>query len=108
MFTGMVHIVSECCPVGCGSPVILIKCRADGRIWSWCAACGCAWEHPKEARFESGLNAISDPATFTKNGVTLPTQQEVARAGFGSYVIRTAPKSEFRESVDSLNNAKSI
>ena len=104
----MVHVVSECCPVGCSYPVILIRCRADGRIWSWCDACNCAWEHPKEARFDSGLNTVLDPAEFTKGGVTFPSSEEVERAGFSAHVIRTAPESEFRESLDSLNNAKSI
>jgi len=104
----MVHLVSECCPVGCGSPVILIRCRTDGRIWSWCDACGCAWRNPKEARFESGLNTIPDPAEFTKGGVTFPSSEEVEAAGFSAHVIRTAPEFEFRESLDSLNNARTI
>jgi hypothetical protein len=104
----MVYIVSECCPVGCGCPVILITCRADGRIWSWCDACDCAWEHPSQARFESGLNAIQEPTAFTKGGVVFPTSDEVERAGLSSYVISTAPDSEFQENLNSLNNARTI
>jgi len=102
------EVVSECCPVGCGSPVILIRCRADGRIWSWCDACGCAWEHPGQARFEAGLNTITDPAEFIKGDAALPTTDEVQRAELKTYVIRTAPDSEFQKNLNSLNNAKTI
>jgi hypothetical protein len=99
----MIFVVSNCCPVGCGFPVILLKDLVEDRLWSYCDACGIAWEHPSEARLEPGLNTFHDfQKQHADGGVRMPSADEVAQSNVEKFVIRIAQESEFKDIMGKL------
>jgi hypothetical protein len=69
----------------------------DDKLWSYCDACGVAWEHPEEARLESGLNKLIElPKQQAGGRIGLPSAQEVAEKEFEKYVVRIAQDFEFK------------
>ncbi|NUP08848.1 MAG: hypothetical protein HOW73_22605 [Polyangiaceae bacterium] len=53
-----VAIVSDCCPVGCGFPVALLRARSSGVFFCYCDACEATFGTPAESQFEAGLNEV--------------------------------------------------
>jgi hypothetical protein len=99
-----VFVVSECCPVGCGFDVILLRARDSGTIFAYCEACGCTWSDPGAARFERGLNEIMSPYVVTRDGVELPSHSDVVAAGFEMSVVRAVLVSDsWRAAVERVN-----
>jgi hypothetical protein len=99
-----VFVVSECCPVGCGFDVLLLRARDSGILFAYCEACGCAWLDPGASRFERGLAEITPPYVVTQGTVELPSCSEVVEAGFENFVLRTEPVSEsWRAVVERVN-----
>jgi hypothetical protein len=98
-----IYCMSECCPVGCGSPVIFVRAQGPGTIFCYCDGCGSAWRTPAEAQLESGVNGVTSPAYFAPNGVTLPTRLEVSDAGFGDAILWEHPSTDWDASVEELN-----
>ena len=97
-------IVSECCPVGCGFDVILLRARQTGVVFAYCDSCGCTWPDPAAARFEQGLNEVIPPHVLGRNGVELPSRRDVVAAGFEGAVVRAVPASDsWRTCIEELN-----
>jgi hypothetical protein len=95
--------MSECCPVGCGSPVVFLKSRGTGSIFCYCDGCGCAWRTPDEAKIESQLNDVTPPARFAPDGVVLPTRLEVSAAGFGDSILSEVLSHDWGTSIEEIN-----
>jgi hypothetical protein len=87
-----VFVVSECCPVGCGFDVILLRARDSGAIFAYCEGCGCTWSDPGAARFKRGLNEIMPPHVVARDGVELPSHSDIVQAGFEMSVVRTVTR----------------
>jgi hypothetical protein len=99
-----VFVVSECCPVGCGFDLILLRARYSGVIFAYCEACGCTWSDPGAARFDRGLNEITPPYVLARDGVELPRRSDVIDAGFETSVLRAVPVSDsWRAVVEQVN-----
>jgi hypothetical protein len=90
-----VFCISECCPVGCGMPVVLLGAEGSDTIFCYCDGCGCAWRTPTEARRESGLNDVTPLAHFAPRGFILPTKQQVAAAGFADAIVSELPAAKW-------------
>jgi hypothetical protein len=87
----MFAIVSECCPVGCANDVFLVRSKKDGRIYSYCWACGAMWSHPLAARWEGGRDEeFIDPRTHLPDAFDLPSDDQIAASGFSEFVIRNS------------------
>ena len=99
-----VFVVSECCPVGCGFEVFLLRARDSGIVFAHCEACGCTWRDPGEARFDRGLDEIKPPYDVTRSTVELPSRRDVIDAGFERFVLRVEPITDaWRAVVDRVN-----
>src|SRR5688500_7362374 len=92
-------VVSECCSVGCGFEVVLLRARHSGVIFAYCEACGYTWSDPGAARFDQGLNEIIPPYVLARDGVELPRRADVVAAGFETSVLRAVPVSDSWKSV---------
>ena len=85
----MYAIVSDCCPTSCANDVFLVRSRKDGRVYSYCWACGVMWSHPLAAREEGGRDEeFIDPSTHLPDGFDLPSDDQIAESGFSEFVIR--------------------
>jgi hypothetical protein len=99
-----VFVVSECCPVGCGFEVLLLRARHSGVIFAYCNGCGCTWSDPAAARFDRGLNEITPAYVLARDGAELPSRADVIGAGFEMSVLRAVPVSDpWRAVVEELN-----
>ena len=82
----------------------MLKTKADGRLWSYCDSCGVCWEHPRDARLESGLNTLIDfRKQFLEEDVDFPTEEEVAAKELDPFVTRVAHDHEFTNVLAELN-----
>ena len=98
------YVVSECCPVGCGIEVVLLRALPSGRLIAYCELCGCVWSDPANAQFEHGLDEISPPWVLAPEGIELPGGGDIHDAGFAASVLRTMQVSDScAESLDDLN-----
>jgi hypothetical protein len=95
--------VSDCCPAGCGTPVVLLTARGARRLLSYCHGCGCAWQTPAEAQLHAGLNSATDVSELAPAGVDAPTRQSVIDAGFAAAVIADFTESGWGTSIGALN-----
>ena len=99
-----IFVVSECCPVGCGFDVILLRARLSGTIFAYCETCGCIWPELGAARFDTGLNEIIPPYVVARDGVELPNRNDIVSAGFETAVLRATPVSDsWKAVVEKLN-----
>jgi hypothetical protein len=98
-------IVSSCCPTGCGVPVVILQARTNRTLFCYCNLCGCAWSSPREAQFESGLNAINRPEAFAPDGVDLPPRAEIAEPGWLAAIVEELPDSDWAASLRDINRA---
>lgn len=80
------YFASALCPAGCGE-VIYLQALDTKIIFCHCTGCGCNWNHPKHAQFESGLNQISPIHEYAENGIELPSEKEIVAAGFSKYIF---------------------
>jgi hypothetical protein len=96
-------VVSECCPVGCGFDVVLLRSVTDASIFCYCSTCGCAWRSPSDAQFSSGLRSIDAIETFAPGGVDVPTLAQIENAGLAGEVMSNLWLHEWDEKLDELN-----
>ena len=98
------YVVSECCPVGCGIEVVLLRARPSGRLIAYRELCGCVWSDPASAQFEHGLGQLTPPWALAPGGVDLPGSGDVQAARFGESVLRTMPVSkDWAKNLEALN-----
>lgn len=98
-------IVSECCPVGCGTEVVLLRAVHSGVIFAYCDACGCVWHNPRDAKFAAGVNYVTSAIEVAPRGVEVPAAGEIAASRWGSALIRAVSSSEWQGHVDELNES---
>ena len=94
-----IHVVSHCCPVGCGSEVILLKPNSPEPIFCYCYACGCCWSNPVHARQEAGLEYIKGPHEFCDTFVRLPSDEEIDIQKLRTQIIETLDISEHHSDI---------
>ena len=95
--------VSECCPVGCGIPVVLLKARDSGKVFCYCHLCGCSWDTPAETQLDAGLWTCTPAEIVAPSGVELPTHAEVALAGLADGVLCELSDTEWYSSTERIN-----
>jgi hypothetical protein len=98
-------VVSDCCPVGCGAEVVVLRRRDSGALFAYCDACGCAFVDAVAAQFSTGLNTIISAADAAPKGVEFPRQEDLANTGFSSAALRSIPAAAWGTSVADLNTA---
>ena len=98
-----IFCVSECCPAGCGTPVVLLAARGARRLFCYCDGCGCAWQTPGEAKLKTGLNSAADVSELAPAGVEAPTRQSVIDAGLAAAVIADFTENGWGTSIGELN-----
>jgi hypothetical protein len=83
-----VYVIAELCPMPCLMPVIFVKCRAGGRVFAWCAACGCAWADPAKESWQRGdLGDCSHPCLIAEGEIELPARESIERSGLGYMIV---------------------
>jgi hypothetical protein len=97
--------VSECCPVGCGMPVVLLAARPASRLFCYCDGCGCVWQTPVDARFEAGMNGVVDVCEFAPDGVEPPSRQSIIGAGLASAVVADIDEDGWGTTIGDLNRS---
>jgi hypothetical protein len=97
--------VSECCPVGCGMPVVLLASRTANRLFCYCDGCGCVWQTPADAKFEVGMNDVVDVSEFAPDGVEPPSRQSIIDAGLAGAVIADIEEDDWVTSIGELNRS---
>ena len=98
------YVVGECCPVGCGIEVVLLRARPGGRLIAYCELCGLVWSDSANAQFAHGLDEMIPPWVLAPEGVEFPGAGDIQNAGFAASVLRTMPTSDsWTEGLDDLN-----
>lgn len=87
---GALYIVSNCCPVGCGVPVIVLQAVDSGRLVCYCDLCGCAWSSPKESQLEAGLEDVNSLAEIAPKGVRFASHDAIVAAGWQPMVVESS------------------
>jgi hypothetical protein len=100
-----VCIVSNCCPTGCGVPVVVLQACATQTLFCYCDLCGCAWSSPGEAQFDAGLDEINGPEKFAPAGVELMPRDRINHSVWLAAIIRELPDSDWGGSVGDINTA---
>lgn len=85
----MLAVVEEICVHGCWL-VVLVRCRATGRLLAYCDGCLSCWTTPGDFRSATW----SDPVRECPAGVDLPTAEEVARSSWSGLVREFVPEDE--------------
>ena len=99
-----IHVVSNCCPVGCGSEVILLKPTIEERIFCYCYACGCSWGSPNDVQATNDLEYVKSSYEFSSSSVRWPTQAEIEMQGLDSSVIEVLENSaHFKDILEVVN-----
>jgi hypothetical protein len=98
-------IVSECCPVGCGIDVVLLRAREATLLFAYCNLCGGTWLTPDAVQPGRGLYEITPPWIHAPRGVELPSRGDAIARGFGEAILRTMPISAWTTTLDSVNGA---
>ena len=101
--TSELHVVSDCCPTGCGDVVVLLSARRTAVVFAYCQLCGCTWADPDSAQFERGLQEVTPFWVRAPHGVDFPSGNEVAAAGLGHAILRTIPVHNWSTTLDELN-----
>lgn len=101
----LLFVVSECCPVGCGTEVIVLRRRDTGALFAYCDACGCAFADAVAAQFRTGLDTVVSAAEAAPKGVDLPQQKDLADTAFSSATLHSMPAAAWGTSVEELNSA---
>ncbi len=96
-------IVSNCCPTGCGVPIVILQARSAQMLFCYCDACGCAWANPGEAQFEAGLHEIAGIAKFAPAGVDPMPRSRLVQPDWLAAVIGEIPDSGWGTSAKELN-----
>lgn len=96
-------IVSNCCPTGCGVPVVILRARLTQTLFCYCDLCGCAWASPAEALFEAGLNQVVGIAQFAPAGVDLVSRNQLVQPVWPNAVIGELADSDWENSAEELN-----
>jgi hypothetical protein len=97
------HVVSDCCPTGCGDNVVLLLARRIAAVFAYCRLCGCTWADPIAARFERGLQEVTPLWVRAPDGVDFPAGNDIAAAGLNHAVLRTVSASDWSPTLDELN-----
>jgi hypothetical protein len=97
-------VVSNCCPTGCGVPVVVLQARASRIPFCFCDLCGCAWATPGEAQVDAGLNSVTGPQTFAPSGVDPIARSQLAQGVWFDAVIAEIPESDWT-SISDINAA---
>jgi hypothetical protein len=97
------HVVSRCCPVGCGVEVVLLRSIADASLFCFCSACSCAWRSPSSARRSSALETIEGIEKFAPSGVDVPTPVQISSGDLAPEVTSVLPLHEWGEQIAELN-----
>lgn len=99
-----VHIVTEVCPGGCDSPVVLVRSRSDGRLLAWCAACEAAWDNPADFQTTANLeSALTHPLEYSPSGLELATEIEIENSGWPVSRVSTSDAHDFKTAVEEFN-----
>jgi len=98
------HVVSTCCPVGCGCDVVVLRSLVDASLFCFCSSCGCAWATAQEAQFGAGLQAIDGVEKFAPSGVGIPTVGQLSTHALAGAVIRTVAMHAWGMTIDDLND----
>ncbi|QDV36024.1 hypothetical protein [Tautonia plasticadhaerens] len=85
----MLAVVEEICVHGCWL-VVLVRCRATGRLMAYCDGCLSCWTTPGDFRSATW----SDPVRECPAGVELPTAEEVAQSIWSDLVREYMPEDE--------------
>jgi hypothetical protein len=99
------HIVSDCCPVGCGTEVVLLRALRSGIIFAYCDACGCVWHNPQDAKFAAGLNYVTSAIQVAPDGVDVPPTGEISASRWAKALVRAVSSSDWQSQVDELNKS---
>ena len=83
-------VVKDLCDNACWL-VILVRCKATGRILAYCRDCGAAWLSPSDLH----LNHFAIGSELCPRGIEVPCRQQVAQSIWADSVRGFIPESEF-------------
>ena len=97
-----VFVVSRCCPVGCGTDVVVLRSADDRNLFCYCDPCGCVFRTPAAAQYEVGHNELLEPVHFAPNGVALPSKERLDQAGWADATLEVCE--DDYEMIEAVNN----
>jgi hypothetical protein len=62
---------------------VFVRDRQTDRIFTLCPSCECAWRHPADA---AAVDYVVPLWEMAPGGIALPTRDEIASAGLGSFI----------------------
>lgn len=83
-------VVKDFCDNACWL-VVLVRCRATGRVSAYCRDCGAAWLSPAEFR----RNDFVVGSELCPQGIDVPSPEELARSPWAGLVREFVPEAEY-------------
>jgi hypothetical protein len=88
-------VVDDLCDNACWL-VILVRCKATGRILAYCRDCGAAWLSPSDLQ----LNRLAIGSELCSRGIEVPSGQAVAQSIWADSVQKLITESECSTETD--------
>jgi hypothetical protein len=80
-------VVKDYCDNAC-CEVVVVRCRATGRLLGYCHACGAAWLAPADLE----VNDFGIASGLCPRGIEVPSREEVERSIWADIVKRYIPE----------------
>lgn len=99
-------IISECCPVGCGIDVAVLRARQTAELFVYCIGCESTWTRPAEVRPGAPLDGVVGLAVRAPGGAELASLSEVAAAGWSAFIIRSRSPFDWAAELGTSSSAR--
>ena len=97
-------IISECCGIGCGMDVAILRGRGSGTLFCYCIGCGCTWLDPAEAVWGVPVNETVDCSDRAPFGVDLAELTDiVGGSAWSGAILRRTSYFDWDEAIVELN-----
>ena len=84
----MIYSAGECAVCQGAGDALFVRSIEDGRIFFFCADCGCAWPQPPTP---GRVDTIAPPELFAPAGFTLATSADIRTAGWAHRIAVEHP-----------------
>lgn len=103
-----VFVASDCCPVGCGMDVAMLRAGDGGSLFCYCIGCGCTWLDPADAQIGAAFNEAISITCRTAIAVQMASRLDLEEAGLWNAAIRESSSYDWSAELVELNRKQAL